>query len=45
MEKYKPSEESLKFILNSAGYKYTPKKKFNGSNECYKCNYIEEINI
>ena len=25
--------------------KYTPKKKFNGSSECYKCKYIEEINI
>ena len=31
--------------LNSAGYKYTPKKKFNGSSECYKCKYTEEINI
>ena len=31
--------------LKNAGYKYTPKKKFNGSSECYKCKYIEEINI
>lgn len=38
-------EEELHRNLNSAGYKYTPKKKFDGSNECYKCNYTEEINI
>lgn len=32
--------------LKNAGYKYTPKNKFNGSSsECYKCKYIEEINI
>ena len=38
-------EEELHRNLNSAGYKYTPKKKFNGSSECYKCKYTEEINI
>ena len=38
-------EEELHRNLNSAGYKHTPKKKFDGSNECYKCSYTEEINI
>ena len=38
-------EEELHRNLKNAGYKYTPKKKFNGSSECYKCKYIEEINI
>ena len=38
-------EEELHRNLKNAGYRYTPKKKFNGSSECYKCKYIEEINI
>lgn len=38
-------EEELHRNLKNAGYKYTPKKKFNGSSECYKCKYTEEINI
>ena len=49
--KYIPSTEAVKFIAKAKDkygdrYNYyTPKKKFNGSSECYKCKYIEEINI
>lgn len=36
--KYVPSDEALKFIAKA-------KDKYGYSSECYKCKYIEEINI
>ena len=54
-DRYIPSTEALKFIAkakdkygdryNYDKVEYLHKKKFNGSSECYKCKYIEEINI
>lgn len=34
-------EEELKRNLTAAGYKYTPAKKFDGMNECFKCTMLD----